>query len=68
MFGDVTATDFSPWDDFDVKVTYYGCLLSVTVLLILANAIFLTIVLSDGSPWNKESSWPTRCRGSRHFY
>jgi uncharacterized membrane protein len=32
-------------------VTYYdyGCLLFVTALFIVANAIFLTIVLSDGS-------------------
>jgi hypothetical protein len=50
MFGELTATDLSPWDDFDFNVTYYGCLLSVTVLLMLANVIFLTIVLSDGSP------------------
>jgi hypothetical protein len=53
MFGELTATDLSPWNDFDFNVTYYGCLLSVTVLLILVNAIFLTIVLSDGSPWTR---------------
>jgi hypothetical protein len=53
MFGDLTATDLSPWDDLDFKVTYYGCLLSVTARLILASAIFLTIVLSNGSPWDE---------------
>jgi hypothetical protein len=53
MFGDLTGTNLSPWDDFGFKVTYYGCLLSVSALLILANAIFFTIVLSNGSPWTR---------------
>jgi len=53
MFGELTAADLSPWDDFNFKVTYYGFLLSVTALLILANAIFLTLALSNGSPWTR---------------
>jgi hypothetical protein len=51
MFGDLPAADISPWDDFDFKVKYYGFVLSLTAVLILANAVFFTIALSEGSPW-----------------
>jgi hypothetical protein len=53
MFGELAATDISPWDDFDFNVEYYGFVLSLTAVLILANAVFLTIVLSEGSPWER---------------
>jgi hypothetical protein len=53
MFGDPTAADISPWDDFDFKVQYYGILLSLTALLMLANAVFLTVLLSEGSRWER---------------
>jgi hypothetical protein len=49
LFGELTAADLSPRDDFDFKVTYYGFLLSVTTLLILGNAVFLTVALTEGS-------------------
>jgi hypothetical protein len=51
MFGDLAATDISPWDDFDFNVHYYGMLLSLTAILIRANAVILSVFLSKGSPW-----------------
>jgi hypothetical protein len=55
MFGDLAATDISPWDDFNFGPQYYGGLLCLTAVLIVANAIFLTAILSEGSRW-------TRCK------
>jgi hypothetical protein len=51
MFGDLAATDISPWDDFNFSAQYYGMLLSLTAILILANAVILTVLLSEGSAW-----------------
>jgi hypothetical protein len=48
MFGEQTAADLSPWDDFDFKVTYYGFLLSVTALLFFGTPSFsLLLSLKD---------------------
>jgi hypothetical protein len=51
MMLDADAAALSPWDEFDFDVHYYGLLLLLTAVLVVANAVFLTAVAADGSVW-----------------
>jgi len=45
------AAALSPWGDLGFDVRHYGLLLLLTAVLVIANVVFLTVALSDGSVW-----------------